>query len=281
MQKQLLKHLSYRYWLINRQQFVWSLGFILVAVILVFAVVVPQFSTVRELYSTLQKHTTTADKLQKKAEELEKFATSALAAKSGKITDTLPSKKPLLEILTGLSVAAGQTGVKFEDIALNPGKISTESAKPNAPKAPVAAKAKPGVASGKNYDQMELELTISGSLFQVNDFVKKVETLAPLATVTKLSLAPLSGKKVSEEETAARFEADLSISTYFFSQSVKTTLESALPVIGQKEQQTLAELDSFFFPDVSQPQTIQGGGVQDLFNADSLQFIDPAVLENI
>jgi Tfp pilus assembly protein PilO len=281
MKKQALKHLSYRYWWINRRQLVWAVGFGVVSIVLIVGVIVPQITAVTQLYTTKQKHAATTTKLEKKAQELEQYASSSLAAKATKITDTLPSKKPLLEVLTGLNVLAGQTGVKFEDISLNPGKISTESAKPTAPRITAANKGKKTGPAAKTYEQMELQLTISGVLPQINTFVQRVETLAPIATVTKLSLLPLSGKKASEGDEESKFEAELGISAYFFTQSVSTTLEAALPEIGAKEQKTIAELDTFFFPDVSQPQTIQGGGVEDLFNAASLEFIDQQQLNQL
>ena len=120
---------SFKYFYNTRKYLVWSGIVGLITLALLFASVIPQFNSISKLYSNLIKENKRLAQLKIKVAQLIDSENSLIVANSDKVNQALPSKKPLLELLTSLNNVGQESQVLFNDISLTPGKISTSSAK--------------------------------------------------------------------------------------------------------------------------------------------------------
>lgn len=251
-----LQSLNLRYLWSTRRYLVLSVGlFTLTALMAIFALY-RQIQTNFDVYGNLKKGRAQIQKLEKKNAQLSQLESSELLQASDQINLSLPSQKPVTPLLLGLNAVSRTAGVTLDSVALSPGEVSTDSGQ-------IAQK-----KSGK-FDSLDLELTVSGTLDQINVFLREIERFAPFSTVSNLELS-----KKSRDDTNSAFEADLIITTYYFSQTVKVTTDSLASVtLTAGQQEALASIKSFLFPQYQQPTNIQGGGLEDLFGIEELEVI--------
>lgn len=270
-----LNTLNYRYLLNTRRFALLALGVVALGVGLFFLVIVPQFQAGMEIWGRLSKEQKVLAQLQKKDSELSDFANSPMLVKSAQVDLLLPGRKPLLELLTGLYQVATVNQVNFTDVELSPGKIASDSA------SPVTRNTQAG---SKDYDSIDVALTVQGDLVQLNRFFDALENLAPLSIITNLSLnqsrtVNTVGSRATTSPAAAeaansntgRFEADLVITTYFYNKSVSAAIQTPLPPIGAAEEALVAKLDGFTYVTLQPQLSITGGGQTNLFNTSDNQ----------
>ena len=253
---------SWRYLTTTRRKLLYSAGLLVLAVGVGLGIALPQAQSALQIAQELQSENQFANKLQQKATELEQVSQSPAFSKANLVNAVLPSKKPLIELLTSLNAVVQDSGVIITNIELSPGKIATEAA--DAPKKASTSKVKKGAAIvSRDYDVLDVQLTTEGSLEQLNVFLEGVEKIIPASTVTSLSLSkPLRPSKVV---TQSVYEAELVISSFYFTKSITSALEAPLPPVGADGEKALEEVDTFSFVSVTQPTVIQGGGLEDLF----------------
>ncbi len=203
-------------------------------------------------------------------QDLETFQSSDIRQK---IDLALPSEKPLLGLLAGVSTAAQGTQVTLAKVETNPGKISTASASlQNVQSADISGVSpiSPAVISNPNLlnvkitgvDTLQIQLTIVGTLPQINAFVDRVERFAPITDITQIKLDTIAGPGIP----LGTYTAKLLLTSFYFTQSLRIGVDNPLPEVKAKEQAFLDNLNSFTFPQQTQSQNgIQSGGSTDLF----------------
>lgn len=217
----------------------------------------PQISNITNTNRKLKQENDRLDKLVKKSFELEQVKLLPEFSQADKVEKVLPSHKPLLELLTHLNQIASKTEVSITQFEISPGSIATDSTQ-------VAVK------TATNFNKLELNLTVNGPLKKVEEFMSLIEKISPITTITDLSLSRRSDEKTGEIMT----KADLTINAHYFTQSIRTTLESALPKIGQKEKDVFKSIQDFTPSDLDVQTEIQGGGSIDFFDVNKLDLSD-------
>ncbi len=250
-----------RYLLDSRRYLLLSVGALLVAAGLLIFGIIPQVQAALDLSAKQTAETQKLEALSKKAQELENLNSSPVAQQIQTVEKVLPSKKPLLELLTSLNFAAQESQVNISTLSLSPGSIATDSASPT--KTPATKKAKR--AKSAVTDTLDVNLTVTGQLEDINRFFETIEKRAPLTTISSMALAKKSNLVGS---FAGQFEAKLTITAYYFVQSVSSAVETSLPPVTSQQQTLLEDLAGFILPTDAQQLEIQGGGLNDLFGID-------------
>ncbi len=264
-----LQH-NYRYYLTTRKYAVLAGGVVLLCIGLVVVGIVPQAQAALTLWSDWQTEKKMVAQLEKKANELSTVQSSLAFAKAETVNQVLPAKKPLLELLSAVNLAATTTQVQVADISLSPGNIATDAASLAAAPASTGKTTRKGsgaAAVKKAYEALEVSLKVTGPLTSINQFFIQVEKTAPASILTSISLSKMQRQALQAADAPEQFEAKITITTYYYTQSVTAALEAPLPPITAVEEKVLAELDTFTYPTVQSQLQIQGGGLVDLFGA--------------
>lgn len=255
-----------KYFYNTRRFLVWA-GFLgLLSVGIIILSIVPQVSSTSNLYNEMLKENKRLAQLRVKVAQLDDAVNSTIFVNSDKINLTLPSRKPLLELLSGLNNIGNKTQVSFTDISLTPGKISTESAETAA-----SAKKKEANTGAKKYEVLDLDVTVTGKIQNINQFLKEAELLAPFTNVTAMTLneRTTGGQTVSFADTL--FEAKLTITTYFFNRAITASIDTSLPELTAAQQTVINGIQNFTYTTIETQNEIKGGGLENLFpNINSL-----------
>lgn len=236
----------------------------LIALMVVFSGITPQINSLFDLRREINVGQEKVATLRQKTLDLENIEAKEAFNSVELVNKILPSQKPLLELLTSLNMVAGRNRVVFVDMSLSPGKIASESADFLGVAQKTSAKQKKAQpkAAATGYDTLVVELEISGLFSDVQQFFLDIENVAPLTTITSLSLDFKSDGII---KAADNVQAELVLSSYYFNQSVTANVSSSLPNIGSQEQEIVAELKNYLLPNINVQQQIQGGGLEDLF----------------
>lgn len=255
--------LNYKTFLVNRRSLAVAIGLSIVSAALVIFAIIPQFQEIIKLNSELNNEKPKLEKIQKKLVELDNIQFSPEFSQREVVDAALPSKKPLLELLTSLHTISEADRVSITEFSLNPGLIASSEAE-------IQEDAK-RLANKDGVDSIDLEMTVVGTFDDVGKFMLDLEKISPFTTITQLGL---SSRASGDDFTAAASDIQAKISTksYFFTQSVTASVEAPLPVLNQGEQEVLTELANFSNIDLPEQLKITGGGLEDLFGVDSLQF---------
>jgi len=255
-------------YLYNTRKYLFWAGFLglLMTGILIFSII-PQIMASMELYNDLISENKRFSQLKIKAAQLDESASSLLMSNKDKINQALPSRKPLLELLSGLNLVGQKTQVSFTDISLNPGKISTESAQLAETSSTKSSKKKKAKKSPPKYDVLNLDVTVTGGIDNVNQFLSEIEKIAPFTTIVDLALNERSDRSGLDEDSAQTvFEAKITVTTYFFTKeiaaNVNALLQSELTV---PERKVVEDLQDFTYTSLEQQSQIRGGGLENLF----------------
>lgn len=283
--------INYRYLVHTRRYALIAAGLVVFTLGVLFFLIIPQINTALEQYSQLQKQEELISQLELKSQQLLQLPQSQLFSSSTQINSVMPSRKPLLELLSALNEVAGNAGVRYSDLSLSPGKVASEGAAlvvpaTNARTTGTSAAGSAGAASRTSNrpvqaagvssgiagsEALAVSLKATGTLANINIFLREIERVAPLTTVTKLSLIERTGTRVDPDSA---FEADMEIQTYFFTKSVSATLTSPIPQLTIDQQTIMNELATYRYPSVISQDMIRGGGLQDLFGIEQLEIIE-------
>jgi hypothetical protein len=255
---------TWRYLTTTRKYLVWAIGLGGLAIILLAGVIVPQVQGIFEVQGQLTKQTKLVQQLQQKTNQLREVVTLPSFGQIDQVNSVLPGKKPLLELLAGLNQAVNSSGVAVSSIELAPGSIASEGAKIT----PSATK-----GGAKDFDKVDVVISIRGSLGAINDFFAQIEQTAPLTSVTKITLNKLAARNASEEEDEPKFEAQLQITTYFYTKSVTAVLEAPLPTLVATQEETLTKIQDYTFPAFTPQSGVLEGNLEDLFGVELQQAV--------
>lgn len=250
---------NWRLFVATRRYLALTIAFSAATLAILFLAIYPQIGTLTATQRKLKSEQAVVEKLRRKSIELEQIKTLPEFAQADVVNEVLPSHKPVLELLTSLNNAAVTSQVVISDFTISPGEIATDSTK---------AQIKTKKSSG-NFDVLKLDLSVSGPLGNVEKFMTLIERISPITTITNLSLSRrIAGSEEAEEVEA---KADLSLSTYFFTQSIKAAIESPLPQIGTKEQNIFQTVQEFLPSNLESQTEVQGGGQTDFFGIEKLE----------
>lgn len=245
--------LNIRILMSTRQYMLYTVGLGALLLILAFALFIPQSQEAYATFSKIQKERPNTEKLDQKLAALNSIPATAEYAQIEIVEKALPSRKPVLELLTSLSTVSQNTSVVIESFDVSPGLVATDE-----------ASLKSAAKSDKSYDSLKVNLEISGTFKQVQDFIIQVERVSPFTTVTQMDLSgELNEAKTADAEQ--KFKAKLVTETYFFTQSIAVRVESPLPIIAAQEQTVLSALAAFAPINVPIQTEVRGGGSDDLF----------------
>jgi Tfp pilus assembly protein PilO len=250
-----------RYIYNTRRYLIWSGFFVLLSIALIFASLVPQITSITDLYSDLIEENLRLAQLRIKVAQLIDSNDSLIITNLDNINQTLPSKKPLLELLTSLNTVGNQSQVRFNDISLSPGKISTESAETTESS---RSRTKSSVTN-TGYETLYLDVTVTGPISNINRFLTEIERIAPFTTITAMTLNEKSLDNTNIDSDDAVFEAKLTISTYFFQKSISVNIDAKLPELSASQREIIDNLQEFTYPSIDEQSEIRGGGLQNLF----------------
>jgi Tfp pilus assembly protein PilO len=257
------KQFNIKIFLINRRKMAISILLGIVSVGLVLFSILPQFQSFLSLNSEFKKEVPKLQKLKQKLVELENIQFTPEFAQSEIVTNALPSKKPLLELLTSLNTIAVASSVQIEDFDLNPGIIASNTAE-------LQAEYKTKVSKG-GIDTLDVSMNAIGSFENIQTFLINLEKISPFTTINTLSLnSRKRGDDFDEQELD--MQATITTKSHFFTQTVSAAIEAPLPVINFEEQNVLKELSGFSSSDLPNQLEIKGGGLKDLFGVDPIEF---------
>ncbi len=258
------KTINYRTFFTNRKSLAIAIGLATASVLLVIFAIIPQFQEVVQLNAELNKEKPRLEKLQRKLVELENVQFSPEFSQKEIVDAALPSKKPLLELLTSLNTIAVDNRVVITEFSLNPGIIATTAAE-------LEALSKKKAKNTDGLDKLEIEMVVNGPFSDVGTFLIDLEKISPFTTVTQLGLSSLR-KGDDFGAQASDMRAKITSSSYFFTQSVAAAVEAPLPTLSQRELEVLQELTAFSQVDLPEQLEVNGGGLQDLFGVDPFEF---------
>lgn len=239
----------------TRQHLILSIIFALVSILILAFATYPQIQAtlgLREKIKTLDRKN---EEIEAKLERLKSITFDPNYEQAEMVDSALPSKKPLSELLANLDTLSVANNVTIVEYQLAPGQVATDSTQLNT-----------GKGKTKDLDKLSISYTIQGSRDDVNNFLTAIEQISPFTTITKMTVSTSvrDGRQISM--------AHLTTDTYFFTQSIKTTVDAALPVINDYDQQVLSSLSSFSLPQVPKQVEVVGGGLEDPFRVAPLNF---------
>ena len=271
------KQMNIRRVMYTRRYLVIGLSVFLLSALMGIFALVPQITADVEMNTELREQKRALASLRQKIDALQETLALMDEQTTSEVDAVLPSEKPLLQLMAAANQAATQTQVSISEVETTPGKLATASARTTAGGATTAnAGATAETATGPLADPNQpktkvrgvatlyIEITVKGTLANINRYIQRVEESAPFIDISKISLNNLD--QVEGQPLSARpFQAELGLTTFYFTQSLSVAVDAPLPEISSQDQEILDKLAKFTYPDVRKQQTIQGGGLQDLF----------------
>ncbi len=244
---------QWRVMLTTRRNFILAMVCAGLSVVLTLAVLLPRAWGLPGEYQSWQTEKKTMQQLQGKLIALDNTLQLADQA-SLEITDTiLPSKKPLLELLTSLRRVEAMAEVKVTNLTLSPGLLASSSSQ----LADETRKRRDQVG----YDVLDLELSVAGSFDKVQQFMVLLEKITPFTTISSFAL---SENTKLEDSSAGNVSSSITTGTYFVNRPI-SSLDTTLPNMSQTERQVLEQLQTFHKSTLTDQTEVQGGGATDLF----------------
>lgn len=254
---------NYKILWITRRKLVYTVTLVALGLGIIGFAIYPQIQESLALNTEYNRELPKVEKLQAKLAQLQSIDSTEEFAQKDVVDSALPSKKPLLEFLTSLNSIAIANNITVGNFELSPGQISTDSAD---------ADTRTRSQQNASVDTLDLELEIEGSFDQLQQFLLDIEKISPFTTITKLSLG--QGASAADRGTDRTIQAKLSTSTYFFTQSIKATIDAPLPKLTALDRNVLTALSEFQNYDLPVQTEIVGGGVEDPFGVNKLEFLN-------
>ena len=258
----------------TRKHLLLSILFVWGAVSMLFFAIKPQLETVIEQRETLKKDVTQLEGISRKLNELKQIRLSDQFKQKDKVDEVLPSRKPVLELLTSLHQAMQQANVSVAALKINPGEITDEPsaeliAEGGAASKPAAQTTK-SKASTKGYSQLQMELKVRGDNDSLDEFLTLIERAAPFTSVVELSIRDT---RIGRGETAQTIaEAEMILQTYYYTQTITTNIDDALPAVGEAELRAFNTIQQFIPSDFRKPTQVTSSNIEDLFGITGFEF---------
>lgn len=252
------KTINWRLFVYTRKNLLVAGAVIIAAILVVVFAIWPQITSIADTRTKLAKEQKELQKVTIKLRELDTIKVSEEFNQTDKVNQVLPSRKPLLEFLSGLNTIAGSTQVAVSDLKVNPGQIATDSSQLRT----TARKA--GQAS---YDFLDLKLAVSGQLGDIQRFLSLIEQISPITTITQIDL---NRDKKSGDGNVILTKAELTLRVHYFTQQITTSLTATLPQITTREKTIFKTIQEFTIPVAENPTKVTGGGNANPFLTDAI-----------
>jgi Tfp pilus assembly protein PilO len=251
------KTFNWRLFVYTRKNLLVGIGAILAGLLIVAFAIWPQISSLIETQTKLKKEQAELKKVTIKLQELDQIKVSPEFSQVDTVNQVLPSRKPLLELMTGLNSISGATGVAISDLKIAPGQIATDSSELTA-----SSKKNP-----KDYAFLDLSVVISGELNNIQRFLSLIEQISPITTITKINL---SREHKMAASGAVLTKAELDLRVYYFTQQITFSLTAPLPKTSAKELEIFKTIQSFTIPEADTTDKVEGGGNLNPFPASDI-----------
>lgn len=245
--------LNWRLFWNTRKELVLAVLFFIMSIMIALLGIVAQISPIQ---TDMQKLKSKEDELAKffdKAQQLKQLSVDPQFNKSSDIDKVLPSHKPLLEILSNLNDVANNTEVVIKNFSLNPGEIATDTTKVKKS------------TSEQKYDYLDLDFSVSGPLWKIQNFLNLIEQVTPISTITSISI-----NRNIDQDKNAQAQADLVLRSFYFTQPIKTTITSPLPVIATNDRKILNNINELIPNNLTQQEAVITGDRGNLFGIQDL-----------
>jgi len=232
----------------TRKELVLAVLFFILSFLIIFIGIIQQISPIKANLSKLKDRETEEAKFLEKTKQLQQLAVDPNFKQSSNIDEVLPSHKPLLEILNNLNNVANTAEVTIKNFSLNPGEIASDTTKVKKS------------TTEQRYDYLDLDFSVSGSLWKIQNFLSLIEQVTPISTITSISI-----NRNIDEDKNAQAQADLILRTFYFTQPIKTTITSPLPAIATTDQQILNNVNELIPNSLKEQNEIITGDRGNLF----------------
>lgn len=267
-----LKNFNYRSLLSTRRFLSLAIVVVVISVLIVVFGILPQFQNIFEVQRQVTTEARAVEALERKVAELDALPSSLIFAQADRLNEALPSHKPLLELLTSLQAVSAQAQVNVSEVDLAPGSLATESAQP-ATAATSRGRTTTGTAASSGaYDTLDVNLTINGSTEQINQFMSLIEQVTPITSVTSVSLQ----RQSRPNQPGLFFSAELRVTSYYFTQTIRAATDAPLPPIGPEEEAIVNDIAEFVTTPIPPQADVTGGGLEDLFGVTPRQVPTPS-----
>jgi len=239
---------NYKLFWNTRKELVLAILFFVISAMILFIGIINQIAPIRADLDQLKSHQAELDKFAEKSAQLQQLATDPNSNQFSAIDEVLPSHKPLLEILSNLNAVANNSEVIIKNFSLNPGEIATDTTKIKKS------------SSDQKYDYLDLDFSVSGALWKIQNFINLIEQVTPISTITNISIS-----RNIDEDKDAQAQADLVLRTFYFTQPIKTTITSPLPVITTSERKIISSINELSPNNLEKQETVISGNRGNLF----------------
>jgi Tfp pilus assembly protein PilO len=245
--------LNWRLFWNTRKELVLAILFFIVSIIITIVGIIQQIAPIKADLQKLKSKEEELAKFYDKAQQLQQLAIDPQFSKSSDIDKVLPSHKPLLEILSNLNDVANNTEVVIKNFSLNPGEIATDTTKVKKNN------------NGQKYDYLDLDFSVSGPLWKIQSFLSLIEQVAPISTITSISIS-----RNIDQDKNAQAQADLILRSFYFTQPIKTTITSPLPVIAATDRKILNSINELIPNNLAKQDAVITGDRGNLFGLQDL-----------
>ena len=242
------KEFNWRLFWNTRKELVLGILFFVLSLMILLIGILQQIKPIQADLKELKEKQTELAKFSEKAEQLKQLAIDPNFNQSSSIDKVLPSHKPLLEILSNLDSVAHSSEVVIKNFSLNPGEIATDTTKVKK------------TTNNQRYDYLDLDFSVSGSLWKIQNFLTLIEQVTPISTVTNISI-----NRNIDEDKNAQAQADLVLRTFFFTQPIKTTITSPLPIIASADKKIIENINELIPNTLEQQKDVIAGNRGNLF----------------
>lgn len=209
----------------SRKEFVLAVLLAVLSLMVVVIGVLQQIGPLTNAYAKMKNREAEMNKFMSKANALTELASDPSMNSFSEVDKVLPSHKPILEILTNLNNVANTTQVAIRNFTIAPGAIATDSTQVRR-------------VSRNSYDFLDLTFSVNGPLWRVQNFMTLIEQTTPLGTITSISI-----NRQIDEDKNAEAQANLILRTFYFTQSISTTIATPLPEVAGADQDILRRIN--------------------------------------
>ena len=218
------KQLNWRLFVYTRMNLLFGIGAIIAGLMIVAFATLPQINSITETQAKIAKEKKELQKVSVKLRELDAIKIAPEFQDTVTVNKVLPSKKPLLEFMSGLNAIAATSNVIISDLKINPGQIATTSGE---------LKSSLKKDSKTSYDALDLNLAVSGELNNIQRFLSLIEQISPITTIIKIDLN--QDNKIGQTGLV-KTKADLGLRIHYFTQQITSSLSTSLPEITIREK---------------------------------------------
>ncbi len=257
----------------SRKKLLLAILLVWATVFMIFFGIKKQIESIFEINHKLDIEKEQFQRVTMKLNELKQIKISDQFKQKEKVDEVLPSHKPVLELLFNIQQIAQSSQASIVSLFINPGKIATESAELDLIETQTSSlkKDQPTVTPRqKKFDSLQMELVVRGTPDQVDSFLNTIERITPFTSIVELSIRDSKSKITDTEIT--RQEATIVLNTYHYTQVISTSVDSALPTVGEKELRAFNTILDFAPSEYKLPSEIRNANIEDFFNIEGFKF---------